>query len=630
MHTPPPDDDETIDQTPEHFSARTGPHYRPARSYHSSRSYYSDEHPEVPRVRRASLGLDEADLQGTSTKKATRSTNATLRLSSTEKAERVERPLRRPSSPSARGTRPASSSPTRNKHVEQHSRRPSSYEKLPHRRVYEEDSLAAFDEDSGQMDAAPRSTTKIMVAQRRRSAISTVYEPPTGASPYHSKGRRTKQRNTLLTYLQRAGHNQRFMVTLSVIVILLLVAPMVIDAIANNHQSMTLLSSGSSGSAISSISGSAQSVTGGSSSNPHRLTIMPSDTSHPAPPVLATSAYLLDADTGVTLYAHNPFMHLPMLSTTKLMTALLAYEKGNPNQEITINNGISNNIKQLAADSSVMGIKKGETYTLRQLLYGMFLVSGNDAATAVADAIGGNLPTFVSMMNRRAAQLGLHDTHYMNPHGLLEDGHYSSAHDLAILGKVVMSIPLLHQISDTLNYTIPKTAQHAEHMMFNGNQFLWWYPGADGGKPGWDGAKDFIQVVSVTRNHHHLIGVTMNTSDWWTDMRDLMNWGFNDFQWVSPHNSDLISPIPYDSDWNFFARDTKTVTIPTSDSGRYYVYTGYGISGIVLQYFDKNGGLKKFGYPESLPATSEMTMVSQRFDHGTLQCDTASKQCKMV
>ncbi len=131
------------------------------------------------------------------------------------------------------------------------------------------------------------------------------------------------------------------------------------------------------------------------------------------------------------------------------MTALLAVEKGNPDQKITINNAISNDINQLAADSSVMGIKKGETYTLRELLYGMFLMSGNDAATAVADAIGGNLPTFVNMINQRAAQLGLHDTHYMNPHGLLEDGHYSSAHDLAIIGKVVMSVPLLHQISGT-------------------------------------------------------------------------------------------------------------------------------------------------------------------------------------
>jgi D-alanyl-D-alanine carboxypeptidase len=619
MYTP-PQDDEMMDQTPEQ---RTGPRYRPTRSYNSSRSYYySDEHPEVPKVKRASLGLDEVEVRGT------RAPKEAVRQTSTEKVARVERTQARPSS--VRGTRSAPSSRTRNNHGEHPSPQPSSYyHKAPRSRIYDEDLLDPLEEHTGYTDAAPRVATKIMVAQRRRSTISTVYEPPSGPSAYRSPRRRSKQDKTLWTFLQRASHDRKFILVISIFIILLLVAPMVVNAIVNNNHSITLISG--SGSAISSVnSGKTQAVAGGSSANSHTLVITPIDTTHPAPPVFATSAYLLDADTGATLYAHNPFMHLPMLSTTKLMTALLAVEKGNPDQQITINNAISNDINQLAADSSVMGIKKGETYTLRELLYGMFLMSGNDAATAVADAIGGNLPTFVSMMNQRAAQLGLHDTHYMNPHGLLEDGHYSSAHDLAVLGSVVMNIPLLHQISGTKQYTLAKTAQHAEHVMFNGDQFLWWYPGVDGGKPGWDGGSNFIQVVSVTRNHHHLIGVTMHTSDWWTDMRDLMNWGFNSFQWVSPHDSDLVSPIPYDSDWNYFVRDTKTVTVPTSDAGRYYVYTGYSISGIILTYFDKNGGLKKFGYPESVPDATETATVSQRFDRGTLQCDTASRQCKMV
>ena len=113
-------------------------------------------------------------------------------------------------------------------------------------------------------------------------------------------------------------------------------------------------------------------------------------------------------------------------------------------------------------------------------------------------------------------------------------------------------------------------------------------------------------------------------------MRDLMNWGFDSFQWVSPRASDLVNPIPYDSAWNFFARDTKTVTVPTADAGRYYVYTGYSISGIILNYFDKNGGLQKIGYPESLPKATDTTTVTQHFDRGTVQCDTANGQCKVV
>ena len=188
-----------------------------------------------------------------------------------------------------------------------------------------------------------------------------------------------------------------------------------------------------------------------SAGNPHELVITPQDTDHPPPPVYATAAYLLDADTGATLYAHNPFMHLPMMSTTKLMTAVLAVEQGKPDQEITITAAMEHDINQLSAGSTLFGLKQGETYTLRELLYGLLLLSGNDAAVAIGDAIGGNLPHFVAEMNTRAHQLGLLDTHYMNPHGLSETGNYSSARDLAILGEYSLRIPLIHQISRDRN-----------------------------------------------------------------------------------------------------------------------------------------------------------------------------------
>ena len=346
--------------------------------------------------------------------------------------------------------------------------------------------------------------------------------------------------------------------------------------------------------------------------------------------MLATSAYLLDADTGATLYAYNPFLHLPMMSTTKLMTAILAIEHGNLDQRISIKGQIASDLNQLSADSSVMGIKKGETYTLRDLMYGLMLVSGNDAAIAIGDDIGGNLPHFVTMMNQKAQQLGLLDTHYMNPHGLLADGHYSSAHDLAILGRYSFNIPQIQQISDTHTYTILKTSDHPKHVMFNGDQFLWWYPGVNAGKPGWDGESNFVQVVSVVRNGHHLIGVTMHTSDWWTDMRDLMNWGFNSFQWVSPAITDKQSPIPYDTLWNYFAKDKQNVTIPTADGGRYYVYTGYSISDPILSYFDHHGGLNTFGYPTGLLSASGSNAIRQSFGRATIQCDLGTNQCGTV
>lgn len=265
------------------------------------------------------------------------------------------------------------------------------------------------------------------------------------------------------------------------------------------------------------------------------------------------------------------------------------------------------------------------------MLYGLLFVSGNDAAIATADALGGNVQNFVVQMNQKAQQLGMDDTHFVNPHGLLDSGQYSCAHDLALLGQYSMSLPLLHKISGQNSYHIPAGGNHPERFLINENQFMWWYPGVDGGKTGYDGQKDFIQVMSVTRNNRHLIGVVMHTNDWWTDMRDLMNWGFDSFTWISPRDVDANQhPIPFDYLWNYFTRDTKNVTIPTTDKGRYYVYTGFSISGPIMTYFDKNGGLSKFGFPTKMPITSGASITSQQFEHATIQCDTTTGQCQTL
>jgi len=321
-----------------------------------------------------------------------------------------------------------------------------------------------------------------------------------------------------------------------------------------------------------------------------------------------------------------------MLSTTKLMTAILAIEQQGSklDQRITINSEMSNQIGQLSPDSALFGIKKGETYTLRDLLYGLLFVSGNDAAIAIAEALAGNLQQFVTEMNTKAQQLGMLDTHFVNPHGLLQNGQYSCAHDLALLGRFAMTMPTLHEISGEKAYYIPAGGNHPVRYLLNENQFLWWYPGVDGGKTGYDGASDFIQVMSVTRNHHHLIGVVMNTNNWWTDMRDLINWGFDTFAWVSPRIADAQSPIPYDGLWNYFAKDTIDTTIPTPDKGRYYIYTGFAIGGEIMGYFDAHGGLKTFGYPNSLVKASSTTVVIQQFQHGSIQCNTSKHACQKV
>ncbi|QBD81707.1 D-alanyl-D-alanine carboxypeptidase [Ktedonosporobacter rubrisoli] len=569
-------------------------HPHQPRAHASSRrkhiNYYSDEHPEVPRVKRASRHLDELPAP------------PRAKLAPPDSPANIASRTRRPSGKSAK-----SHAATQEDMAPFTERLPSVYTSRQGSRKLRN--------DIHEPPAQDPETGKIAVTPRLRPLL---HEPLTPKPRTKTKLRRRSI--SILTQLQDISRHRAFIPVILFVLVSLIILPIAANALRNNG-SQLLSTSSNPGNSASSQPGTSR------ANNVHELVITPQDTDHPAPPMLARSAYLLDADTGATLYAHNPFMHLPMLSTTKLMTALIAVETGKLEQKITITDPIAHDLNQLSADSSLMGIKKGETYTLNDLLYGLLLVSGNDAAIAIADGVGKSVTNFVAEMNQRAHQLGMNDTHYMNPHGLLTTGHYSSAHDLALIGRYSMNNPIIHKISGTRQYHIAKSAEHAEHGLINGNQFLWWYPGVDGGKPGWDGAANFIQVISCTRNGHHLIGVTMHTSDWWTDMRNLMNWGFSTFNWVSPHDADISNPpIPYDNDWNYFVKDKKENTIPTADKGRYFIFTGYSVTGPILSYFDKNGGLQKLGYPVDLPKMSA-NVLSQRFEHATIQCDLSVQRC---
>ena len=576
MYRRPPEDDEQQEdmEQREPLRTRTRPQTqsrsRPAAAQHprtAQTPYHFDEHPEVPRVRRASLQQSPAQKQPPTNQNSQKTRH---REPDTEKPHVTKTPL---------------------KYATGATRRPYQY-------------------DEGDDE---RTTTSL-----HRKHVPAAGPPPRVHHPRHAHAKRT-----LKGQLEYLSHNQGFIVIASIaLVAIIILIPVIYNASHSQSRSSTVVTT------------PAQNTPGvGSSSasiNAHEIVIAPQDTDHPAPPVFATSAYLLDADTGETLYAHNPFTHLPMLSTTKLMTALLAVEQGKPDQPITITSQIANDVSKLSADSTVFGFKKGETYSLRDMLYALILDSGNDAAIAIADTLAGSMPVFVQEMNLRAHQLGLYDTHYVNPHGLLDSGQYSSAHDLAILARYVFRNPLVHTIAGTKTYTMPAAGNHPVRVLINGDQFLWWYPGVDAGKPGYDGASNFVQVISAVRNGKHLIGVVMNTVNWWTDMRDLLNWGFNNFTWVSPHDADIQHPpIPYDSLWNYFNSDLKTNTI-TANGSRYYVYTGYSINGMIMSYFDQSGSLPKFGYPTAMLTVTSAGIESQKFQHGTIQCNLVTKQCTTV
>lgn len=566
------------------------------------KAFYADEHPEVPQVRRASLKQKRAEVLPTSEHGLEEDDSSTLSAGETGPQPRLTSKHKRAAAPPFTGLETY------------HENSPTRGETGPQARLTSNPKRPEMLPFTG-LESASNAVKREQHAARKTSSHTT------GMHPIIVRPPRQRRNNRSRALAQMRRIRRKTWLLIGLLALLVLVLTPILAGIVHN-----LTPQPNSTTANISIE-RLQSVP----SNPHELVIVPPNTDHPAPPVLATSAYLLDTSGETTLYAQNPYLHLPMLSTTKLMTASLAVETGNLDKEITITPAMEQDISQLSADSALFGVKLGETYTLRDLLYGLLYVSGNDAALVIADALAGSMPNFVAEMNQKAQELGLRDTHFVNPHGLLNAGQYSCARDLAVLGQYSLSIPALQQISDGRSYQIAAGGNHGVRMVLNENQFLWWYPGVTGGKTGFDGVSDFVQVMQVTRNGRHMIGVVMHTDNWWTDMRNMMDYGSGDYTWNSPHDVEQAGqPIPYDNLWNYFAKDTQNVSVPTANNGLYYTYSGYSIAGPILVYFNQQGGLKTFGFPIKMPLPSGATLMTQQFQHGAILCDLSKNQCRTV
>lgn len=244
----------------------------------------------------------------------------------------------------------------------------------------------------------------------------------------------------------------------------------------------------------------------------------------PPPNVNALSIAVIDEESGTLLYGRDPHRELAPASLTKIFTALVALQHGELGQRITVRFDQS----QLS-DSTLMGIRPGETYSLEDLLEGLMLPSGNDAALAIANGIGGSEAHFVALMNAQASDLGLRDSHFANPHGLDAPGHYSSAYDLAMAARYGMThFPEFGKLASTRSWTVHGTRTFSVH---NLNRFLWSYPGADGVKIGYTDAAGKTIVASSTRNGHRVYVALMNCGDIVDDSVPLFNWVFENFTW---------------------------------------------------------------------------------------------------
>ena len=240
------------------------------------------------------------------------------------------------------------------------------------------------------------------------------------------------------------------------------------------------------------------------------------------PPIKAESGILVDIDSGTILWDRNPHESLPPASTTKTLTALVALENFPTDKTIRI----TPQALQQEWDETRMGMVAGEIYTVREMLYGMLLVSANDVATAFAvDTVG--MERFVATMNAQVKALGLKDSHFVTPVGLDDPQQYASAYDLAAIGMTdYNNFPLFRQVVGTVDYTLPQTPLHNAYQLHNLNQLLQLYPAAVGIKPGWTGNAGACLVGMAIRNGHRLIAVLMNAAYPAAEESHLLDWGF--------------------------------------------------------------------------------------------------------
>jgi len=243
----------------------------------------------------------------------------------------------------------------------------------------------------------------------------------------------------------------------------------------------------------------------------------------PAPPAIkARSAIILDLDNGSLLYQLDAHGRRAPASLLKVATALVALEHLGLDQLVTV----PMSIDQLPWDSTRMGLRPGERLTVRELLYGLFLNSGNDAAITLAEAA---MPraTFMALMNAKAAQLGLVDTHFVNPIGLDDPGQYTSAADLARASiELTTRFPVVAAIASTPSLTLPATATHHAYVLYNLNQLIRTYPGATGLKTGWTGLAGGCLIATASRGGRHLLVVVMGSPSIFNEAASLLDYGF--------------------------------------------------------------------------------------------------------
>ncbi len=278
----------------------------------------------------------------------------------------------------------------------------------------------------------------------------------------------------------------------------------------------------------------------------------------------AKAALLMDGENGRVLFGKNEKEAMPMASTTKIMTCIIALEYGNLEDEVTIS-------AYAASMPKVhLGVREGETYYLKDLLYSLMLESHNDVAVAIAEHIGGSVEGFSKMMNQKARDLGAYDTNFVTPNGLDAEGHYTTAVDLANIARYGISLPEFLEITNTASYSFQTVDKSRSFQVSNKNAFLTQMEGAIGVKTGFTGGAGYCFVGAVKSGDKTFISVVL-ASGWpphrtykWSDTKELMQYGLENYEETEVLNEDYaLKDVPV---LNGIDCETETVEIRSGQS----------------------------------------------------------------
>ncbi|MBQ3507468.1 MAG: D-alanyl-D-alanine carboxypeptidase [Clostridia bacterium] len=240
--------------------------------------------------------------------------------------------------------------------------------------------------------------------------------------------------------------------------------------------------------------------------------------------VSARGAVLMEAESGDVIFGQNQNARLPMASTTKIMTALVALE------QLPLDTVVSITADSVGVEGSSIYLVEGEALTLEQLLYALLLESANDAAVAIAIAVAGSVENFAALMNEQADELGLADTHFVNPHGLDHEEHYTTARELALIARAALHHPTFREICSAGRKTIPLHGDEGVRVLINHNKLLASYEGCIGVKTGFTKKTGRCLVSAAERDGVTLIAVTLNAPDDWRDHTAMLDYGFGVYE----------------------------------------------------------------------------------------------------